>query len=241
MGEPAAADDLYQQAQEEISAKEMRAYAWVELQRGYLQLSQGRYDEARARYARAARAYSGYWLADEHMAELLGAEGKFEQAVALYQSVIARAPRPDIRQALGDLYLFMGQPALAKRWHDDALAGFLASVRQGDVQYYHHLATFFADARQDGAEALRWARRDLDLRDNFATRDALAWALYRDGRFAEALAVINGALISGVKDAHLLLHAALIHLAAGRVEEGRQLLQRAAARNPRYQDFHVHR
>jgi len=241
MGERAVADDLYQQAQEELSAKEMRAYAWVELQRGHLQLTQGRYEEARARYTRAARAYSGYWLVDAYIAELLGAEGKFEQAATLYQSVIARAPRPDIRQALGDLYLFMGQPALAKPWHDDALAGYLASVRRGEVQYYHHLATFFADVRQDGAEALAWARRDLDLRDNFATRDALAWALYRDGRFAEALTAINVAMASGVKNAHLFFHAAMIHSAAGRIEEGRQLLQRAAATNPRYQDFHAHR
>jgi tetratricopeptide (TPR) repeat protein len=241
MGERAAADDLYQQAQEELSAKEMRAYAWVELQRGHLQLTQGRYAEARARYTRSARAYSGYWLVDAYLAELLGAEGKFDQAAALYQSVIARAPRPDIRQALGDLYLFMGQPALAKPWHDDALAAYLASVRKGDVQYYHHLATFFADVRQDGAEALTWARRDLDLRDNFATRNALAWALYRDGRFAEALAAINVALASGVQDAHLFFHAAMIHSAAGRIEEGRQLLQLAAAINPRYQDFHAHR
>ncbi|HUO65354.1 MAG TPA: tetratricopeptide repeat protein [Terriglobales bacterium] len=241
MGERAAADDLYQQAQEELSAKEMRAYAWVELQRGHLQLAQGRYDEARGRYTRAARAYSGYWLVDAYIAELLGAEGKFDEAASLYQGVIARAPRPEIRQALGDLYLFMGQPALAKPWHDGALAGYLASVRQGEVQYYHHLATFFADVRQDGAEALTWARRDLDLRDNFATREALAWALYRDGRFADALTAINLALASGVKDAHLFFHAAMIHSAAGRVEEGRQLLQRAAAINPRYQDFHAHR
>jgi tetratricopeptide (TPR) repeat protein len=241
MGDPAAADDLYQQALEEISAKEMRAYAWVELQRGLLQLSRGRFEEAMKRYRRAARAYSGYWLVDEHIAELLGAEGKFDQAAALYQSVITRAPRPEIRQTLGDLYLFMGRPALAKPWHDDALAGFLESVRRGEVHYYHHLTTFFADVRQDGAEALKWARRDLDLRDNFSTRDALAWALYRDGRFADALAAINGALASGVKDAHLFFHAAMIHLAAGRIDEGKRLLQRAAAINPRYENFHVHR
>ncbi|MBV8416961.1 MAG: hypothetical protein JO251_17285, partial [Verrucomicrobia bacterium] len=76
MGDEAGAEQLYVEAEDEISAKEMRSYAWVELQRGLLDLSHGRYAETRAHYHRADEAYSGYWLIDEHMAELLGAQGK---------------------------------------------------------------------------------------------------------------------------------------------------------------------
>jgi tetratricopeptide (TPR) repeat protein len=240
-GDPDLADGMYREAQEQISAKEMRAYAWVELQRGLLDLNRGRYDEALAHYRKAEGAYSGYWLVDEHMAELLGATKKFAEAAALYESVIARAPLPELYHRLGDLYLFMGKPDQAKRWHDKALAGYLDSAARGEVNYYHHLAGFYADARGDGAEAVRWAEKDLALRPNFATQDALAWALYRAGRFVPALGEMTKALSSGVKDAHLFFHAAMIHLAAGKTDEGKQFLKKAGEINPGYENFHAHR
>lgn len=100
MGDVTAAEQLYIEAEDELTAKEMRHYAWVELQRGVLKLRQGRYEEALAHYDRADRAYSGYWLVDDHKAELLGAQGKFDEAAQLYEQVIARVPRPEFQQAL---------------------------------------------------------------------------------------------------------------------------------------------
>jgi tetratricopeptide (TPR) repeat protein len=240
-GHPDVADRLYLQAVEEISAKEMRAYAWVELQRGLLDLNRGRYDEAMDHYRKAAKAYSGYWFIDEHIAELLGATRKFDEAAALYESVVKRAPLPELYQRLGDLYVFMGKPGQAKPWHDKALEGYLDSARRGEVSHYHHLAGFYADARQDGAEAVKWAEKDLALRPNFATEDALAWALYRAGRFEEAEKVSRQALSSGIKDAHLFFHGAMISLASGKTDEGKKLLKRAGEINPGYENFHAHR
>jgi hypothetical protein len=69
LGDFANADRLYQDAEEEISAKEMRSSAWVELQRGYLELSRGQYQAAWDHYRQADQAYSGYWLTKEYMAE----------------------------------------------------------------------------------------------------------------------------------------------------------------------------
>src|SRR5205814_1699441 len=103
-GDINGADDLYAQAEDELTAKEMRHYAWVELQRGVLDLRQGKYEDAQVHYERADRAYSGYWLVDDHKAELLGAQGEIEAAAKLYEQVIARAPKPELQQALGELY-----------------------------------------------------------------------------------------------------------------------------------------
>ncbi len=240
-GDPDLADSLYRQAEEEISAKEMRSYAWVELERGLLEFNRGRYEKAMAHYRQADKAYSGYWLVEEHIAELLAAERKFDEAAALYKKVVARAPRPEFQQALGDLFLFMGKEDLAKPWHEQALAAYLESAGRGEVHYYHHLAGFYADVRQDGAEAVKWARKDIELRQNFLTQDALAWALYRNGQFPAALDAMEKSLSSGVKDSHLFFHAAMIHLAAGRTGEGKRFLQTVAAINPGYENFHVHR
>lgn len=240
-GDFEGADGLYREAEDEISAKDMRSYAWVELQRGLLALSRGRHTEAEAHYRQAGQAYSGYWMVRDYRAELLGSERKFDEAIALYRELLACSPRPDLYQALGDLYLYMGQPERARPWHEKALAVYLDSARRGEVQYIHHLATLYADGFRNGAEAVRWARKDVERRRNAATLDALAWALYRDGQYGPALEEMGKALAYGWRDAHLFFHAAMIHLAAGKTEEGKRYLQQAAEINPHYDAFHVHR
>ena len=241
MGDVAGAEQAYIEAEDELTAKEMRHYAWVELQRGVLNLRRGRYDQAQMHYQVADRAYSGYWLVEEHKAELLGAQGKFEEAVALYRKVIARVPRPEFQQALGELYAAMGQPAQAEPWYEKALTAYLESARHGAVHYYHHLTDFYADVRRDGGEAVKWARKDMELRRNFSTLAALAWALYRAGEFAEALETIDEAIASGATDGQLFFQAGMIHESAARNGKGAQYLRMAAHINPYYENFHVHR
>jgi tetratricopeptide (TPR) repeat protein len=240
MGDVEGAERLYIEAEEEITAKQMRSYAWVELQRGLLDLAHGRFDGARAHYERAGEAYSGYWLIDEHIARLLGAQGRYAEAAALYEEVVARVPRPDLQQALGDVYASMDDADKARSWHERALAAYLESAECGDVRYLHHLAEFYSEVREDGAEAVKWASKDLALRPNYSTRAALAWALYRDGQLAGALGLMHTALSSGVRDARLFAQAAEIHRASGRAEEGRRYLREAAGINPHYQDVHAH-
>jgi len=241
MGDVEKADQLYDEAVDELTAKQMRHYSWVELQRGVVDLSRGNYDAAQNHYDRADRAYSGHWMVDEHRAELLGAQGKYDEAEALYRSVVDRVPRPDFQQALGELYLSMDKPTEATTWLDQARNGFLQSAERGEVHYYHHLADFCADVDENGPEAVKWARKDLELRRNFSTLAALAWALYRAGEFSEALELIDEALASGAKDARLFHTAGTIYSAASQNGKGARYLQAAAALNPNLKNFHVHR
>ena len=216
MGDAERADQLYVEAADDLTAKQMRSFAWIELQRGVIDIERGSVDEAAAHYRRAERAYSGYWLIDEHTAEALAAGGKFDAAVSLYRRVIERTPKPDLFQTLGELYVFIGKTSDAEPWFDRALAAYLESAAQGEVHYFHHLADFYADVRRDGAEAVKWARKDLELRENFSTQAALAWALYRSGAIGEALRWMHRALDSGATGAELAHQAAAICEAAGK-------------------------
>jgi tetratricopeptide (TPR) repeat protein len=240
MGAEALAERLYVESEDEITAKEPRAFAWVELQRGLLDFSRGRYQETRVHYTRAAKTYSGYWLVDEHVGELLAAEGNYPSAIALFQRIVAQATKPELRQAIGELYLLMGQAEQAEPWLESALQDYLRSVERGDVHYYHHLTDFYCCVRNDPKTAVDWAERDLGLRPNFSTQTGLAWVLYRDHRTDKAVDLMDQALASGVQDARLYHQAGTIYLAAGRSAEGEKLIQRAAQMNPRYEDFHVH-
>jgi tetratricopeptide (TPR) repeat protein len=241
MGDFETADRLYDEAVDELTAKEMRHYAWVELQRGVVDLTRGDYAQTRAHYKRAERAYSGHWMVEEHLAELLGAEGKNDEAEAMYRRVVSRVPRPDFQQALGELYLSMGKTADANEVLEQAQAAFLESAQRGEVHYYHHLADLYADVFENGAEAMKWAQKDLELRRNFSTLAAMAWAYYRAGELSKALEVMNESLASGVKDARLFYQAGMIHKAFSPNGKADRFLQMAAAINPNYENFHVHR
>jgi tetratricopeptide (TPR) repeat protein len=235
-GDLEGADRLYREAEDELTAKEMRSYAWLEVQRGFLAFSRGAYPDARSHYQIAEAAYPGYWLVDEYQAELLGAEGRHAEAIELFQRLTAANDRPDLLQAIAELCEISEQVDAARHWQGRALAGYLQSVQRGEVHYYHHLTDYYADVAKDGAAAVTWARADLQLRENFATQSALAWALYRNAEFTEARSWIDRALASGVVDAHLLLRAAKIYAGAG----GRDFLERAKKLNPFVESFHLH-
>ena len=238
-GDPARADRLYAEAADELTAKEMRSFAWLELQRGVLDLAHGRHEEAQRHYARAGRAFSGWWLVDEHRAELLAHQGNLEGAITLYEKVAV--VRPELHQALGQLYLTTERPGRARSHFVQARAGYVDSVRRGGVHYFHHLTDFYSEAMVDGARAVDWARRDLALRENFSTQAALAWALLRAGEAAEAIEWMDRALASGVKDAHLYAQASAVYQAGGNGAQASRCLELARAINPRSSSFHVHR
>lgn len=241
MGETDLAEELYVKAGDELTAKQMRHYAWVQLQRGVLDVRRGRYADAAAHYEVAEKAYSGYWLTADHMAEVLAASGEFDKAVKLYESVVKRVPRPDFQQVLGELYVRAGREDLAESCFESAMKGFLESVEKGDVHYLHHLTDFMAHVRRDGVEAEKWARLDIDLRRNFSTLEALAGALKLQGRYTEALTVITEALSSGAEDAHLFIGAADIFEKNGDIENSGAYAQKAREINPNFNAFHFHR
>jgi len=218
----------------------MRSYARLEVQRGFLHFVHGRSGEARLHYRRADAAYPGYWLVDEHIAELLGLEGKYEEAAGVLERIASTIDRPDLDQAIGELYELVGQSGHALYWKGRALSAYLQSAERGEVHYYHHLVDYYTDVVEDGAEAVKWAYKDLKLRENFATQAALAWSLYRTGQFGDAAGWIERALASGVVDARLIFRASDIYRAVGSEIKGRNLRERALRLNPSVAGFHVH-
>ncbi|HMF78129.1 MAG TPA: hypothetical protein VK604_20900 [Bryobacteraceae bacterium] len=239
MGGFEAADRLYLEAEEELTAKQMRSYAWVELQRGLSNAMCGQNEQALEHFLRADRAYSGFWLIREHIGDLRGAQGDEQAALAIYDDVLRRVRKPELLQKMGELYQKRGEPAKADCFFDEALAIYLKSAEFGEVHYYHHLVEFYATARLNPGECLKWAAMDLALRDNFATQSALAWAFYVTGHPPEAVDKITQALDSGVQDAGIFTKAALIYQAAGLHDRSHACEHKAAALNG-VGGFHVH-
>ena len=215
--------------------------AWCHVQVGEFAFRTGDWSKAEASYEAALAALPGWWSAREHLAELRGAQGRVDDALALYEQATASAPRPEVFQSAGDLLLFAKRGDEAKGWHDRAKQGYLRTIDQSRVLYIHHLAGFYSDSQEDAGEAVKFARKDLELRQSSGAWDALAWALYRKGDLSGAREAAGKALGSGLRDSHVLYHAAMIAMSAGEIAEGQRWLRECAQVNPHFAAFHVHR
>lgn len=225
----------------QLSPASPEIVAWCLVQLGQLAFGIGQWDTAEKDFQAALAQRPNDPGALEHLAELRAAQEKYAEAISLYEKAIARTPRPEFWQALGDVYAAMGKLADAKNWHARARDAYLKNAAEGNAHYFHHLAGFFSAAEENPVEALKWARRDLEFRHTAAADDALAWALYRGGEFSKAAEVATKILAGRVRDAHILAHAGMIFLAAGDAARGKELLAEAAGINPRHNSFHVHR
>ena len=224
-----------------FSNSAVESLAWAHVQRGELFFRTGRITNAEAEYKIALTYLPSYYAAIDHLAELHAARGEFERARELFQQLAVRTGRPEYLQAVGDVFVAERRRAEAKPWHDRALAQYVAAAEQGSAGYFHQLAGFYADVREDGAAAEKWARRDLQVRQSIYAWDALAWSLFRKGENQAALDAARKALALGTKDAHLLAHAGSIFVRAGKISEGRDYMKQAEKANPHYSGFHVHR
>jgi tetratricopeptide (TPR) repeat protein len=189
-GEVSGGLRLYREAQGEITAKEMRSYAWVELQEGLLDLDYGRYEKALAHYRRAASAYSGYWLIEEHIAEVLDLLGRTGEAIDLYRKVIARTENPEFVGALAII--------VERKDHAAAEALYREADRLFKEQYslypeaaVGHFIRYLLAKRDAGTELLEMAEKNYRLRPNADSELLLARAYLKLHDVAKARALVD--------------------------------------------------
>jgi len=188
-GDVAGADRLYVQAADQLTAKELRSYAWIELQRGLLRHDNGRDAEALEHYRRAERAYSGYWLVEEHIAEALQALGRTREAIALYRRVIARTGNPEYAGALAIL-LDRSDPDEARALYADADRLYAERLRIYPEAAIGHRIRFLLARPGASPELLSLARQNVQLRPNGEAKLLLAEAYLKSGAPAPARAVL---------------------------------------------------
>jgi tetratricopeptide (TPR) repeat protein len=215
-GDLIEAEARYDEAEDDLTVKQLRAFAWVRVQRGDLAMSLNDLEDAARRYADADRAYPGWWYVTARRARLAVAAGRPDDAIAGYREVLAEVDRPEFREGLGTALAAAGRTDEAAACHAAALATYTASAERGEVHYLHHLAEFCADVVPDPTAAVMWAEWDARIRRNGTTLSLLGWCLYRAGRTDEARAAVEEALTLGAGDARLLARAREIGKEGGR-------------------------
>jgi tetratricopeptide (TPR) repeat protein len=209
--------------------------AWTQWQLGNEHFGLGDLRRAEAQYRAALKTSDGYHRALAGLAKVRAAQRRHSEAIDLYTQAIAIIPLPEYIAALGDVYLKAGQPAEADKQFD--LVEYIGRLnRANQVMYNRDLAMFYADHDRKLDEALALARKELEVRQDIYTYAALAWALYKNGRFSEADAASRKALALGTQDAALYFHAGMIAHKLGDRDRAKAYLRRALQTN-RY--FHL--
>jgi tetratricopeptide (TPR) repeat protein len=209
--------------------------AWLYYELGEYEFQAGDAAAANNAYLAALNIHPGDYRALAGLGKLRGTHGRYAEAIKLYQSAIAVVPMPMFVAELGDMYTRAGNlPEARKQYQLVEYIGLLGHINQ--VLHNRDLALFYADHDIKLDEALALAHKEFEVRHDIYTWDALAWALYKNGKFQEASDAMDHALRPGTRDALLFFHAGMIARRLGQTSQAKDRLQTALRINPQ---FHV--
>jgi tetratricopeptide (TPR) repeat protein len=207
--------------------------AWLYYELGEFHTQAGELASADAAYVAALNTHPGDYRAMAALARLRANNGKYAEAIVLYKKAIGVVPMPMFIAELGDLYAKTGNNTEAEEQY--ALVeyiGLLGHINQ--VLHNRDLALFYSDHDRKLPEALDLARRELEVRHDLYTWDALAWALYKNGKLTEAAKASEQAMRFGTRDALLLFHAGMIAEGLGQRKQASRELSEALQINPHF-------
>lgn len=232
-GAPVEAAALLDRAERIYHGDSARPLAWLALQRGRLALDAGRWDEALAHYLHAERLMPGWWLAEEHVAEIHALRGELAPALTRYQDLAARTGDPEFMDAIARILLQQHQDAAAAEWIGRART--IHRVRLAalpEAAAAHAFEHFLAFEPVAADELLAIARQDAAARPGAESQIRLARAYLRLGRGVDAAVALRPVLASSWNTAQLHAVAALAFAATQDPAAAARAQAQAIAMNP---------
>lgn len=211
--------------------------AWAHVQLGDLWFASGNLQEAEKAYGLSAKTMDSYALALAGQAKVAAARGDLARAATLYRRAFDRMPLAEHAIALGDVYAEMGNEKKAQEQYEMVRAIDRLSRANG-VNTDLEIALFHADHGMNLKPSLEKARAVYRERPSIHAADALAWTLYKTGKYEEAGRHAAEALKLGTRDSLKLFHAGTISKALGQKVEARKYLQQAVDLNPDFSLLH---
>jgi tetratricopeptide (TPR) repeat protein len=212
--------------------------AWLYFELGERYFQTGDLGNAAMSYQAGMTADPNHYRSVAGLAKVRAAQGSFEESIQLYRRSIAIVPFPVLVEELGDVYWKMGRKKEAEQQYDLVeYIGHLSELHR--LPANRELALFYADQGIKLPEGLDLARKELEVRHDIYTWDALAWLLYKNGRLQEAAEATDKALVLHTSDSLLLFHAGIIYHAVAKDSEAEDFLSRALQTNPHFHLFHA--
>lgn len=231
-GDLATAATLMEQAMDAARAG-TEGYEWTHVQLGNLYLLNGEIDRAEREYNHSLFNLPNYMYARAGLARIKAMRGDYDGAAAIYQDIVRVMPVSEFAIALVDVQRAAGKTTEMQA--SIALVGVIDQLQRANgIRTDLEMSLFKADNDIDPEATVEQARVSLETRPSVHGYDALAWALYKVGRFEEAQAASDQALRLGSADPMFRYHAAKIADALGQPERARSELRAATTRNPNF-------
>lgn len=207
--------------------------AWANVELAKLKLGLGRARAARVHARAALSALPGYPSARVELARINAAAGRLGPAIEQARRAADAIPTSQSIALLGDLLERADRPAQARRQRT-TVAVIDRLLEANGVQVDLEFAVSRADDLVRPRETVELARRARAARPSIYGDDALAWALTRAGRCAEAVPLARRALRLGTEDGLLLFHLGYAEGCAGNRSAMRDAYRRALEVNPAF-------
>ena len=226
--------DLMGRALERTPTAQRGHRAWLMTHLAHLHRLAGRTSAAIAFAGQALDTVPEYHYALHQRALIAESMGDKAAALSWTQRHYKAAPHPENLYLLGRALERSGQHAAAASAYADFERLSLKESPLWD-NANRELVRYYTDQAKQPEAALRVAEREIARRKDVLTLDAYAWALYHNGRYAEARQTIETALAVGTVAPDLHYHAALIAAAAGDSAQAERHLDQALRLAPQHE------
>jgi tetratricopeptide (TPR) repeat protein len=202
-GDLEGAIDVMQMAVAAGGSREPEATAWAYTRLGSYKFQAGDMDAAAKSANIALQFMENCAPALLLRGRILLAQHKASAAIESLRQATALAWLPEYQWALADALRETGDSQAA-----EAVEGRL--VNSGAVNDARTFALYLITRGEESQQALMLAQRELSIREDIFTMDAMAWALKANNRFTEARDYSEKSLKEGTQDARLFYHAGAI-------------------------------
>ena len=209
--------------------------AWFHMRLGDELARMGRVDDAQKSYLEAIAIYPHDYKTMTGLARLAAGRQDWAGTITWGQKAAQVVPTPEILSLVGDAYAASGNQKKADQQYRLIEAIGTISAAQNMV-YDRYRAMYDANHNVHLPEALKLAKREMNVRQDVYAYDTLAWASYKNGLLPQAQAAMKHALSRGTQDSMLFYHAGTIAAAAGDHTQSAFDFARASTLDPY---FHV--
>lgn len=199
--------------------------AWLKLMQGLMKLDQNRLDEALAFYEAGLEIQPGYWLLEEHIAEVHLLKGDEQRALHMYEDLVVRTNSPEFMDQIASIWRDRGNQSEFERWRDRAREIHLAHFEIVPEAAAGHALDHFLELETDRAKALELALANHSTRPGGEAKEKLVSAYLLNGQTEQARDVAETMIASGWKTPDALALASLSQELGG----DRELAKRQAS------------
>jgi tetratricopeptide (TPR) repeat protein len=212
-----------------VSGQENRAWALYHL--GLLYLNQGKRDTAAYIFNGILEERPTYAYALSGLAQIDNAKKQYAEAIDLLTQAYQTMPEHAFFEQLVEVYRAAGDQHRADATAKKVLEAF-GQHERGGWNINREYALFCADHDLNLPAALKRARMEYERRPkNIDVLETYAWALYKNGKAAEAISVIEQAMRLNTRRATLHYRAGMIYHAAAQPEKALACLKRSLHEN----------